>query len=428
MKIKYIAFFVGLILAGCSDDTSTSYPAVATATLPTATEGCEFKNNALLCLGDITSLGEIDKIANLNSIQFSNASMSQALMSDFPVLMNVKKFVYQGNPSGNLQFNAFSISKFPNSETVEISGNPELNSFEFSEKLKSLNLSNNGLSFVDLSLVPQLQSLDLSKNRLTSINLRPLENLHSLNLSNNPLDAFDLSALTELKSLALNNSGVIQIDLSTFTQLQSLDLGSNQLTAMDVNALTQLQSLDLGSNQLTAMDVNALTQLQSLNVSSNQLTAMDVNALTQLQSLNVSNNQLTAIELSNLSAQLQSLNLSNNPLGAFDLSALTELKSLALNNMGMTQIDLRTLTQLQSLDLASNQFRGIDVSALTPSLKTLMIYNNNELRKDGLILNPEMSFSLSLFGTLIQETDIPELQTKYPNVEFNFDEIIGAKR
>ena len=379
MKVKYIGLLVSLILAGCSSDTpSAPDPAPI---LPTTSEGCELTNNNLVCVGSVISIEGINKIKGLNSIRFEKASITQNLMNDLPVLENIKHFSYKGNLLDNEQFDTFSFSKFPNNEVLEITGN-------------------HALEVIDLESGAKLKSLTLNDTSLLY---------------------FNLNALTELRSLNLRNNKIDNVDLTSLTKLQSLDLSINKISDIRLSDLTQLNSINLSNNLFRSINLIGLTQLESLDLSINLLESIDLIPLTELKSVNLMRNYLLGLNLGSLK-KLESLNLSYNPLEGAVFEELTNLKSLNLENSRFKAFETNGLLLLESLRLANNAIKYIDISQLTPSLTEFTIRGNVDLEKDKLILNPDMSFSLSLFNTRITKDDLPALNTKYPNITFTVSE------
>ena len=104
-----------------------------------------------------------------------------------------------------------------------------------------------------------------------------------------------------LRSLNISNNRITALDLSQNTGLTWLYAANNQLASLDLNANTKLQGVDLSGNRLTTLDVSKLTELGYLYVDFNLLTELDLSANTKLTGLGftATNNNLKTIKLPN---------------------------------------------------------------------------------------------------------------------------------
>ncbi len=130
-----------------------------------------------------------------------------------------------------------------------------------------------------------LEKLECTDNQLTSLNLSGLPNLLKLSCGNNPLTSLNLSGLTSLTNLVCYNNKLTSLNLDGTTGLEFLNCSENQLTSLDVSKLTKLTTLKCYKNQLTSLDVSKLTKLKDLDCSANLLTALDITPLTGLTTL-----------------------------------------------------------------------------------------------------------------------------------------------
>jgi Leucine-rich repeat (LRR) protein len=171
------------------------------------------------------------------------------------------------------------LANFPNLETLEVSGNPEMNGETLSKALKS---------------VPKLRELHLPRNGLAALSsdaqqaLEVMRNLRILNLGSNnlQLDRTSLHCLTRLPLdvLRLNNNNItLDADLSQGFQRmihpQTLVLSHNPLQLPpDISNMARLNHLNLNMCRLqvwpeglTRLMTQPQYQLRHLDLSNNAL-------------------------------------------------------------------------------------------------------------------------------------------------------------
>lgn len=134
--------------------------------------------------------------------------------------------------------------KLPKADLIElvISGG-ELTSTDFLKEYPNIylmNLSDNKLESIDLSILPKLKAMFLSLNELTSIKI------------DNPL----------LDQLAANGNKLTEIDLSGAPEIHDLWLFDNDLHTIDVEGLDNLHTLDISMNHF---DFLTLPPVSSVN-------------------------------------------------------------------------------------------------------------------------------------------------------------------
>lgn len=209
--------------------------------------------------------------------------------------------------------------------------------------LKSLYLSNNKLTDIDISKNTNLETVDISSNNLKNIAIDTTSggNLKSLNLSKNNLsiDSFDLSKYPLLETLNLSNNQIVDVKLGEGEKLKKLDLSNNVLeekTVKDLNlgSKVALEEINLSSNNLTDISLAGEEDnntLKTVNLSNNNLVHVDVTKNKNLTTLDLANNKITNINLQN-NQKLLYLTLTNNPLASLDLSNNKSLSSLLITN------------------------------------------------------------------------------------------------
>jgi len=162
-----------------------------------------------------------------------------------------------------------------------------------------------------------------------------------LNCGNCPeLTELDVSANTKLNFLDCNGNGLSSLDVSMLPDLLFLSCGGQPLTSLDVSANTKLRHLHCQDNGLTSLDVSMLPDLIRLSCNDNSLTELDVSANTKLQYFYCYNNELTSLDVSMLS-DLAALNCSNNSLTSLDVSGKTKMQQLVCSYNQISSLDIR---------------------------------------------------------------------------------------
>lgn len=149
--------------------------------------------------------------------------------------------------------------------------------------LRTLNVSHNNLTQLDLSGNPALERLYCSYNQLTELNLSSTPQLQHLNCSFNRLTALNLSGLSKLISLNCEMNYLASLDLTGCTELVSMYCRNNLLPTLDMSDNSKLEYIEASDNRLTTIDVSQMQALRFLHVSGNLLTKLDISHNTNLE-------------------------------------------------------------------------------------------------------------------------------------------------
>lgn len=103
-----------------------------------------------------------------------------------------------------------SIVNIPDTCEIIHCANNALTSIELTSKLKELNMEQNNLSEIQISLCPNLQKLNISHNKIEELENLPMT-LAELNCSYNELHRLDLFGLDRLTTLTINNNKLISV-------------------------------------------------------------------------------------------------------------------------------------------------------------------------------------------------------------------------
>lgn len=208
-------------------------------------------------------------------------------------------------------------------------------------------------------------------------------------------DLTGIEHFTALKSLDVSHNDLSRLDLSKNTQLISLYCDNNQLKQLDISALSRLTDLYCSDNQLQSLDASKNLLLESLCCQRNSLTKLAVSGLGQLTWLECYSNQLSSIDLSGCTA-LTDLSLGRNPLASLDLSDLTALNSLNCNGAQLTSLDVSGNPSLWALFCDENSYaievdanRSFELTALPGNFDAARASNWSGGTVSGSILTVE---------------------------------------
>jgi uncharacterized repeat protein (TIGR01451 family) len=308
----------------------------------------------------------------------------------------------------NNNLSTLNLSNLPNLKTLECGLNSNLSSLNLTNlsSLDTLRLNSNNLSSLTVNHLTSLKHLDCSYNHISSLNVSNLTNLKILNCASNWLTTIDVTPLTlleelncsmnqlatinvvplvNLKTLICSNNGIHSLSLNNLPNLEHLEYGNNQSTSLTFSNLPTMKYLDCAGNSIVTLNASVLPLLEYLDCSGNHLTSINVNGLTHLSYFTFALNQVTAINISGLS-NLSYLNCSSNFLTSLDLTGLMNLGTLYASSNSIPSIILGSAPNLTMAYLDFNQLTSLDLTGLS-HLHTLAVYNNqlSSLNLTGLV-------------------------------------------
>ncbi|MCI9844581.1 T9SS type A sorting domain-containing protein [Flavobacterium pectinovorum] len=295
--------------------------------------------------------------------------------------------------------------------------------------LKTLNVSNNLLTFLDLSKNSGLTTLNCSKNTsLTCIMVAdvaaakkwtttkdtsadfnldcraytaiPDKNFEAKLISLGIDDLQDGRVLTSniitVKDLNISNSSIIDLTgIQDFAALINLTANSNKITSLDVSKNELLESLFVNNNALTRLNVN--TALKNLYCTANQITSLDFSKNTQLTVIHCYDNKLTRLNLKNgKNTLVSSAWLNSNPdLSCIQVDDAAYANSKWIKDSGafFTTYDCATVTgipdrffedKLIALGIDTDGKNGTILNSSIKALKTLNVSNSSITNLTGI--------------------------------------------
>ncbi len=252
---------------------------------------------------------DLSHLVNLKKVSISCKNLSSL---NLPASLKLTELAYWGKTKfpGNL-------ADFPNLTRLSIRGVETPLELSKNPKLKDLDCSYNGLTRLDVSVLPDLEKLVCDGNELISLDLSRNPRLKELECSNNKLPELDVSVLPDLEKLVCDGNELVSLDLSRNPRLKELECSNNKLPELDVSALPDLEKLKCKWNAITSLDLSQTTKLVELDCSNNKLTSLDISRCPAIKDVRLGFNNLTEFNFSH--TKLENL----NSRGAFKSSNLT---------------------------------------------------------------------------------------------------------
>jgi len=269
----------------------------------------------------------------------------------------------QANWTYNIDANAYFVANETECENLTL--NTYVPDDNFEQALIALGYDSEPLDdYVPTSAVDTIQSLLIYNKTISDLTgIEDFVSLKTLNISRNQLTSVDLRYNTLLEYLYVNNNNISELNLLYNTHLKRLLCNDNQLTFLYLNS-PDLWDLNYSDNQLTDVDMTRSSGLTDLKCSNNQLTSFDIHILHSLKNLYADNNQLTGINLSQ-NPDLEFVNLSHNNITGLDISTLSKLYTLNVEYNNLTKLDISQNTVLGELYFGSNRVNEFIIGGVT---------------------------------------------------------------
>lgn len=245
------------------------------------------------------------------------------------------------NTNGDREIQGGEAEVFTGSIVAPSRGITDLTGIEAFRQAKLLNVSNNQLSSINLSLNKDLKTLDVSSNALSKLDLSQLFGLVTLKCQNNQLTSFSLyyyGELTDASAQTLDTVWCQQNKISSFTlypatNLRELRCNGNLIKDMSfVFDMPKLNVLDCSQNSFTFFDITGMQNIRDVNVSRNRLTSL---------TLNTTINALRADSCALTSLNIQNANAGPNGLSALYAKGNPDLKCIQVNDAAFAEANYR---------------------------------------------------------------------------------------
>ncbi len=239
--------------------------------------------------------------------------------------------------------------------------------------LEELDVSDNGLSILDLSDLNRLSVLDCSGNQIVSLNAGSCPTLTVLTCSDQPLETLGLiGPNSALKRLDCSGTNLLSLDLENFTALELLDCGGCfSLSRLNVSGCKELVTLTCDNCAVSALNIYGTTKLIDLNCNNCRLSVLSVISHPSIVSISCQNNAtLTSLTVSGCQS-LTDLDCSwTDPTCASSLTSLTAsgcpvLYFIDCENNGITNLNISNCPELYTLNCSGNRIESLPMSELT---------------------------------------------------------------
>ena len=226
-----------------------------------------------------------------------------------------------------------------------------------------------------------LRRLNLADNNLNSIDVSMLTNLEYISVSDNELMTFDVSGLSLLQEVLASDNNLTSFDFSGCPALEMIGVDGNSLTELNITGFANLVHVTCYGNAIPVLDLSAASNLETLFCSSNLITDLNLSATTNLQVLDCGSNAISSLDLSGLSS-LATLWIDYNPIASIDISMLENLANFSAAGVPLTTLDASNNPNLCN-------FFGVS----GPNLEYINIKNGASCAVTNILIeNPNLQF------------------------------------
>ncbi|KAK7162522.1 hypothetical protein R3I93_006748 [Phoxinus phoxinus] len=337
-------------------------------------------------------LGFLQRLAYLG-LSFNEFTQVPAVLERLPA---VERLCMAGNKVPVLTLQAFRLLTLKhvdlrlNQISSVVPDEPE-----FLRHVTQLDVRDNRLSELDVSVFPRLEVLHCQRNRLARLRLRGCA-LKALYASNNELQELDVSpAASNLTYVDISRNCMTSLPdwLSDSRKLEVLDVSHNNIAELPPWLLCSgsLRKILAGHNQLKRLPERVERPVvEVMDVQHNHLIELPCNLFLKSESLrclNASANKLENLPASSLSEEsssiLQELYLTNNHLTDKCVPQLTGHTHLRILHMAYNHLQtfpaskMAKLEELEEVDLSGNRLKAVPTTILNcRRMHTLVAHSN----------------------------------------------------
>lgn len=366
---------------------------------------CTFSN-----VNSIADMKSPTAVQGINLQTVISISFNQSNLSEFPDRMfkdysNLKSL--DGSSLRLSTITSNSLGNLVNLDLINLSFNQikSLTSKVFAnKKVKSLDLSNNVIEFVDESAFAgsEIERVILSFNKIKDITfVNSFKFFNVLQMNDNEIERFD-----QVKLVTSSWSGTR--DSLLLPQYPTMNLKNNKLTKfecrsplkfmlLELKNNANLEELDLAECTIAHLDVSDCVNLRTVKITDNivgftaQNVKFDSIDLTNAKSLNLLKLMNNSLNIDSINAimkleNLTTLDISGNSIGPLNISTFAKLKNLStfgLKSTNISNIQFGTFshqTNVKLLDISDNNLGSFDMQMIfSMNSLTYLDVSGNEL-------------------------------------------------
>lgn len=248
--------------------------------------------------------------------------------------------------------------------------------------LESFRLSYASVEDADFSANTCLKNLRLTNSHLKSIILPEGVALSELNLSQNKLERLDLSMLSSVDRIdCQGNISLAELSLPLSRKICTLNCLDCGISDFDLGGFEELEILSCSRGDWGPFTVNldGCTSLKSLELSG-YTDFRTIEALNSLESLSLSSiyeNVGGTLDLSGMASSLKSLKVLDVEFKSIDFTGCTVLENAVVNYTEVSSLDLSGCSSLKSLSCRYNNSLAV---VTVPSGTSVDVEKNIEVK------------------------------------------------
>lgn len=264
-------------------------------------------------VSEVPDLSKLPKVTSVtfekytgNTIDFKNSSVKHAYINQAAAAGTLK---IMGKKLKELHVCVTDATEkmecsLPNVSYVEITGNDkitEISGLNKSKKLTGLALwhfPNINSKSLPLETLTKLKTLSLSECGLSSLNTGKLEKLTVLDISGNQLTSLDVSKLKNLSYLKVSENRIKSLDVRNNRKLTGLYVdGNKKLKKLDVSNNKKLTGIDVGSTGLSKLNLENNKELSLIRCNDTKISTLNLNKKKHLDTIMYSGSRIKKLNL-----------------------------------------------------------------------------------------------------------------------------------
>lgn len=333
---------------------------------------------------DLSHCARLDSVICTNNNKLRSLILPQELPRLKKLILAACPFISSIDLKGMPLLEYLDLSEVGLSE-LDLSHNPELSYLSAGKsymalisdlrlpspnKLKTMIIPYLGISALDLSDSPLLETLVVSYSEsMSDISLKGLKNLKVLDCQGCNLTKLNLEECPNLEELMCNNNKLSELNCSKKSNLKDVSCFANELKRIDFSECYSLLSLDCSYNK-DLEEVHLSPSLQTLDISQCGLKEIpSINDLSRLKVLICGNNALTTLDLS-AAYGLETLSCPNNNIKDLSgISQLSALKNITVSGNPISSLTLPYAYNIYYIKIDGTSLNACSLNALYRSLR-----------------------------------------------------------